>query len=56
MTLRQTILPNRVGRLTILCVIQDGHFFVVEINAVYQYVDQSLPTLDIVDIAVFEFM
>ena len=55
-TLRQTILPNREGRLTILCVIQDGHFIVIEVNSIHQCVDQSLSILDIVDVAILEFV
>ena len=56
MTLRQTILLNREGRLTILCVIQDGHFIVIEVNSIHQCVDQSLSILDIVDVAILEFV
>ena len=34
----------------ILCIVQDGHFAVIEVNLVDENIDQALPVLGIVDI------
>ena len=42
--------------MAILCVAQDGHFIIIEVNFIDQHIDQPLPILGVVDIALAELV
>ena len=43
-------------RMAILCIVQDGHFFIVEIDFIYKSINECLPILFVVYIALFELI
>lgn len=42
--------------MTVLCVAQDGHFVVIEVNFVDKHIHQSLPVFGIIDVSLAELV
>lgn len=40
--------------MAILCIAQDGHFVVIQVNLVDQHIDQALPVFGVIDVPLAE--